>query len=100
MKEELLKGLTEEQIAKIKACKNHDEILALIKNEGVELTDEQLAAVTGGCGTKTYTGACCPVCDSILSVTFLYEANDKKYYRCNECGYQIFLDTNSYIWGR
>ena len=29
MKEDLLKGLTEEQIAKVKACKNSDELLAL-----------------------------------------------------------------------
>ena len=27
MKEELLKGLSEEQIAKVKACKSHEEIL-------------------------------------------------------------------------
>ena len=31
MKEELLKGLTQEQIAKIKACKNQEELLALAK---------------------------------------------------------------------
>ena len=49
MKEELLKGLTEEQIAKVKACKSQEELLALAKTEGVELTDEQLAVITGGC---------------------------------------------------
>ena len=32
MKQELLKGLTEEQIAKIKACKNNEELLKLAKN--------------------------------------------------------------------
>jgi hypothetical protein len=48
MKKELLKGLTEEQIAKIKTCKTVDELLALAKAEGVELTNEQLAAVSGG----------------------------------------------------
>ena len=42
MKNELLKGLSEEQIAKVKACKNNDELLALAKEEGIELTDEQL----------------------------------------------------------
>ena len=31
MKKELLKGLTEEQIAKVKDCKNHDDLLALAK---------------------------------------------------------------------
>ena len=48
MKEELLKGLTEEQIAKIKECKNQEELLKLAKEEGIELSDEQLAAVNGG----------------------------------------------------
>ena len=53
MSNELLKGLTEEQIAKVKACKNSGEILALAEKEGVVLTDEQLAFVTGGgCGEK------------------------------------------------
>ena len=51
MKEELLKGLNEEQIAKVKACKSQEEMLALAKEEGFELTDEQLEAVSGGsCG--------------------------------------------------
>lgn len=54
MKEELLKGLSEEQIAKVRACKNSEELLALAKAEGVELTDEQLAAISGGaCGEST-----------------------------------------------
>ena len=48
MKNNLLKGLTEEQIAKVKACKNSEELLALAKEEGIELTDEQLEAISGG----------------------------------------------------
>ena len=48
MKKELLKGLTEEQITKVKACKSHEELLKLAKAEGVELTAEQLEAINGG----------------------------------------------------
>lgn len=48
MKKELLKGLTKEQIAKAKACKNSEELLELAKVEGIELTDEQLSAISGG----------------------------------------------------
>ena len=48
MKEELLKGLTEEQIAKVKACSDIHDLLQLAKDEEVALTDEQLAAVSGG----------------------------------------------------
>ena len=56
MKQELLKGLTEEQIAKVKACKNSEELLALAKQEDIELTEEQLSAISGG-------GACSVVSD-------------------------------------
>ena len=48
MKQELLKGLTEEQITKVKACKNNEELLKLAKEEGVELNDEQLETISGG----------------------------------------------------
>ena len=48
MKQELLKGLTEEQIAKVKACDNVDDLLQLAKDEDVKLSDEQLAAISGG----------------------------------------------------
>ncbi len=48
MGKELFKGLSEEQIAKVRECKNSEELLALAKAEGIELTDEQLAAVNGG----------------------------------------------------
>ena len=54
MKKELLKGLSEEQIAKVKACENKGDLLQLAKDEGVELTDEQLQAVSGGaCSSST-----------------------------------------------
>jgi hypothetical protein len=52
MKQELLKGLTEEQIAKVKACDDVNDLLQLAKDEGVALTDEQLAAVSGGCDSS------------------------------------------------
>ena len=53
MREELLNGLTDEQIHKVYQCKSRIEILALAKEEGVELTQEQLAAINGGCGAST-----------------------------------------------
>ena len=60
MKQELLKGLTEEQIAKVKACKNSEELLALAKNEGIELTDEQLNSISGGGCKLTLAIVECP----------------------------------------
>ena len=60
MREELLKGLSEEQIKKVEACKSSEEVLNLAKAEGVELNEEQLEAVSGGCGG----GKKCPKCGS------------------------------------
>lgn len=48
MKADLLKGLSAEQIAKVKEMNNVNDILRLAKEEGVELTDEQLQAISGG----------------------------------------------------
>ena len=56
MRQDLLKGLSEEQIEKIKACKTQEEILSLAKKEGVQLNEEQLAAVSGGCGSSSNYG--------------------------------------------
>ena len=110
MREELLKGLTEEQIKKVKACKNAEEILALAKEEGVTLSEEQLAAVSGGCGIKikspydyvteeTLNQVCpnaistsCARCGS-CNYTEKYETQmtniqySKLNCKCNDCGY-------------
>ncbi|MBQ9042512.1 MAG: Nif11-like leader peptide family natural product precursor [Eggerthellaceae bacterium] len=40
--------LTEEQKAKARACKTPEEMLALAREEGYELPDEDLEAVSGG----------------------------------------------------
>ena len=82
MKEELLKGLTEEQIAKVKACKNQEELLALAKEEGAELSEEQLQAVSGGACTPTS----CPKCHS-TSFDFYYYGG-VKVYECNNCKHE------------
>jgi predicted ribosomally synthesized peptide with nif11-like leader len=42
------KDLTPEQQEKARACKTPEELLALAKAEGYELTDEELGAVSGG----------------------------------------------------
>ena len=43
-----VEDLTPEQIEKAKACKSAEELLALAKEEGIELSDKQLEAVNGG----------------------------------------------------
>ena len=40
--------LTPDQMEKARACKSSDELVELAESEGIELTDEQLDAVSGG----------------------------------------------------
>ena len=41
-------GALSEIVEKTKACKSPEEVLELAKEEGVELTDEQLEEISGG----------------------------------------------------
>ena len=88
MREELLKGLTEEQKNKVKECKSPEEILALAKAEGVTLTDEQLEAVSGGACIECIIK--CPKCGSGNWDDEYKEINHIKYrkFKCNDCGHK------------
>ena len=95
MKEELLKGLNEEQIAKLKECKTQEEMLALAKEEDIELTDEQLEAISGGCGTRpTAQPAYCRQCGwtDYCDIVGNGGKSDYKYtLKCRHCG-NVFLN--------
>ena len=78
MKDKLLKGLTEEQIAKVKACKSQKELLELARKEGVELSEEQLEGVSGG--SCTSKGITCPWCGSYFAVQ-----RSGEFFHCEFC---------------
>ena len=93
MREDLLKGLTEGQIAKLKECKGQEEILAAAKEEGIELTEDQLEAVSGGCGPCPFTR--CPRCQSDQVIILVWDKRENGEYlgewqnkKCNSCGYR------------
>ena len=67
MREDIFKGISEELINKAKACKSPEEIFALAKEEGIELTEEQLEAVNGGYCKKTDKYQC-PECGQHIKV--------------------------------
>lgn len=90
MNKDLLKGLSDAQITKLKGCKNQDEILKLAKEEGIELTDEQLGVVTGGgilCGDCI--GDECPMCHGVNTQT-IYCQGEVAYHYCNDCEKHFF----------
>jgi len=80
---ELLKGLSREQLIKAKKCKNQEELLALAKIEGIELTDEQLEAISGGgCFFDAIDTPPCPNCYRTDEVE-QYNEFDAHCKRCN-----------------
>jgi len=67
MREGLLKGLSKEQIKRLEACKSQKDILELAKQEGIELTDEQLQAVSGGVCADHFVIVACPKCGDMVA---------------------------------
>ena len=89
MREDLLKGLTKEQIAKVKSCKNQEELLELAKKEGIELSEEQLAAVAGGfCSSSDFRWKCTNCGSTDTEVWERYNKGQSDEYvrvHCNKC---------------
>ena len=86
LKEELLVGLSEEQIEKVKQCKNGDELLNFAKQEGIELTDEQLEAVSGGFCSSNSDVPECPHCHSKSNVKEVHmKGSSGRSYKCKKC---------------
>ena len=56
MDKSLLEGLSEEQKKAFKECKTMEDVLELVDEEGFEMSDAQMAAVSGGCSKKN---ECC-----------------------------------------
>ena len=90
MDKKLLSGLSEEQLAKARKCKSNEELLALAKEEGVELNEEQLEGINGGCGEEQQ-GTRCPKCGGIAEL-HQEEGVPVPYYRCKVCQYKWNAD--------
>lgn len=91
MKKDLLKGLTGAQIEKVRSCKSSEELLKLAKAEGVELSDEQLEAVSGGAcfEPRKPTETTCLQCGSSNISWDDYDMSDTSVKcHCNECGFE------------
>ena len=80
-------GLTEEQLAMIEG-KTPEEILAIAKEEGRELTAEEIEAISGGGVYWGRTQTRCPKCGKYFPL-----AKDKDWQKCPKCG-EVFLDAD------
>ena len=50
MDNKFFEGLTDEQKEAFKKCKTLEEVLQLAANEGIELNEAQMEAISGGAG--------------------------------------------------
>ena len=70
-----LENLTPEQREKALACKSPEDVLALAKQEGYELSDDELEQVSGGWGEEVY------------------------FVGCTTCGWHVELSESEYVPG-
>ena len=75
------KDLTPEQQAKARACKTPEELLALAKAEGYELSDEDLEMVSGGWNNT-------PTCPQCGSKSISYDSFLSMHV-CQSCGHEF-----------
>jgi hypothetical protein len=82
-----LEDLTPEQIEKGKACRTPEELLALAKEEGVELTDDQLDQISGGDAWGSIYAHLldCAYCGNDAMEFYEWDG-DRRFYRCPRCG--------------
>lgn len=82
------KDLSPDQREKVEACKNPEEILALAKEEGYELSESELDQVAGG-GWSSYETTC-PECKKVILVS----SSGSQEITCPSCGYSYCLITS------
>ena len=88
------KDLTPEQRAKVGACKTPQDILALAKQEGYELSDAELEVVSGGeWGGEPTIKVHCVYCESIVEVAADQMGNTVN---CPSCGKEILISSQPY----
>ena len=74
---------------KVKACNSVEEVLAVTKENGVELTDQELDAISGGWGSSEKEPHC-PQCDGTQFTRCSEGKADgsttRSWFRCWGCG--------------
>ena len=85
-----LQRVTPELKAKALACETPEEMLALAKEEGYELSDEQLDSIAGGMDwgfSQDYYYVTCAACKSKVS----WKVEDPQPVNCPDCGAELLI---------
>lgn len=80
--------LTPEQQAKMEDCNTPEEMLAFAKEEGYELTDEELSSIAGGSWSPKDGLPKCPVCGSYAILVNPMPGTGCAICTCHDCGHQ------------
>ena len=75
--EEYIKDLSPELQEKAKDCKSKEELMELVADNDIEISEDALEAVAGGCGTPLNCDRCGAVMDHLYNSVW----------KCPKCGY-------------
>ena len=90
-----IENMTPEQIEQAKKCETPEERLAFVKENGIELTDEQLDAMSGGELWSEAPEGGCPKCHC-ATYSFVDGPNRVYVRKCDQCG--CIYDENGTIY--
>ena len=84
-----LENMSSELRGKMEACETPEEIIALAKEEGLELSDGELEAIAGGDWSPKDALPQCPVCGSYaISVFPIPGCTGMTRRVCHDCGWE------------
>ena len=83
-----LEDLTTEQVEKANACETPEEVLALAKEEGYELAEEELRSISGGDWSPKDALPQCPACGSYAIMINPLPGTGCARCTCHDCGHQ------------
>ena len=88
-----LEDMSPELLKKVQACNSAEEIFELVKEEGLELAQEQLDMISGGDGKGNGWNQYhpCPQCNSDKA-TVIAGQNGKAWLQCLDCGHKFLVD--------
>ena len=88
--DQYLRGVDPDTAELIRACETREDILRVAREHSLELPDEALDAIYGGCGTASYTYVVddymrCIICKTQVQLKTVGHDGFPNVYYCNVC---------------